>query len=122
MNVEILYAVKINGEVYKTDKPAISGEELLKLAGKEPSGDYITYLLLEDGDMESIRATEVVDLQRSGIEKFRTFRTDVIFRLEVDGKPREWGADFITGREIKRLAGVNDPSEVGIWQKRKTYR
>ncbi len=116
MNVEVLYVVKINGEVCETDKPAISGKELLKLAGNEPTGDFVIFLLLEDGDMESIRPTEAVDLQRSGIEKFRTFRADVIYRLEVDGKPREWGSDFITGRAIKRLAGIENPGEVGIWQ------
>jgi len=119
MNTNVLYKLKINGDVHETDKPAISGKELLTLAGKEFPGDHVIYLLLEDGDMESIRTTEVIDLQRSGIEKFLTFRTDVIYRLEVDGKSREWGSDFITGRAIKRLADANDPSEVGIWQKTK---
>lgn len=119
MTTEVLYPVKIDGTVYETDRPAISGEELLTLAGKEPKSDYIIYLILEDGDMESIRPTEVVDLQRSGLEKFRTFKADVIYRLEVDGKSREWGSDFITGRAIKRLAGVNDPKEVGVWQRTK---
>ena len=119
MSIENLYAVKIDKAVYETEKPVISGKDLLKMAGKEPPVDYVVYLLLEDGDMESIRLTEVVDLQRSGVEKFRAFRADAIYRLEVDGKPREWGSDFITGRAIKRLAGVNDPSEVGLWQKTK---
>lgn len=117
MKEDVLYKLKINGNVHETGKPSISGEDILKLAGKEPHGDHNIYLLLEDGDMESIRAVEVVDLQRSGIEKFLTFSTDVIYRIEVDGKSREWGADFITGRAIKYLAGVDDPSEVGVWYK-----
>ena len=119
MNTNVLYRLKINGEIYETEKPVISGVELLNMADKEPPGDYVVYLLLEDGDMESIRTTEAVDLQRDGIERFRTFKADVIYRLEVDGKPREWGSDFIRGRAIKRLAGVNDPSEIGLWQKTK---
>lgn len=119
MNTDVLYKLKIDGNVHETGKPAISGKELLTLAGKEPHGDHVIYLLLEDGDMESIRATEVVDLQRSGIEKFRTFRADVIYRLEIDGKSREWGSDLITGRAIKRLAGLNNPDEIGIWQETK---
>ena len=117
MNTEISYRLEINGKGHETKKPVISGIELLKMADKEPPSDYVIYLLLEDGDMESIRTTEVVDLQRNGIERFRAFKADVIYRLEIDGKPREWGSDFITGRAIKRLAGVNDPSEVGLWQK-----
>jgi hypothetical protein len=116
MTKDVVYKLKINGNVYETDKPAISGKELLILAGKEPHGDYVIYLLLEDGDMESIRTAEVVDLQRSAIEKFQTFKADVIYRIEVNGKPREWGSDIITGRAIKRLAGVTDPDEIGIWQ------
>lgn len=119
MNTDILYRVKIDGEVFETDKPAITGNDLLLVAGKKPTGDFLLYLLLEGGDMESIRSTEVVDLQRTGLERFRTFKTDVIYRLEVDGKTREWGADFISGRAIKRLAGLENPDEVGIWQKSK---
>jgi hypothetical protein len=116
MTTEVLYPVKIDGTVYETDKPAISGEELLALAGKEPKSDYIIYLILEDGDMESIRPSEMVDLQRRDIEAFRTFNTDVIYRLEVDGKSREWGSDLISGRAIKRLADVGNPASVGVWQ------
>lgn len=111
--------IKIDSEEYEIDKPTISGKELLKLAGKEPPEEFIIYLLLEDGDMENVRLTEPVDLQRSGLEKFQTFKTDVIYRLEIDGKSREWGSGFITGRAIKRLAGINDPGNVGIWQKTK---
>ncbi|GAB1259159.1 hypothetical protein NBRC116494_36610 [Aurantivibrio plasticivorans] len=120
MNTEVLYTVNINGDVYETGKAAISGKELLLMAGKQPPGEFVIYLLLEDGDMESIRPTEVVDLQRTGIEKFRTFRADVLYRLEVNGKAREWGSDFITGRAIKRLTEVEEPDEVGIWQKTKS--
>jgi Multiubiquitin len=116
MNTQVLYVLKIDGNVYDIEKSAISGGELLELAGKQPTGDFVVFLLLEDGDMEAIRPTEVVDLQRSGLEKFRTFKADVIYRLEVDGKSRDWGSDFITGRAIKRLAGLDDPGEVGIWQ------
>ena len=55
MTIEVLFPVKIDGTVYEADSPAISGEELLTLAGKEPKSDYIIYLILEDGDMERIR-------------------------------------------------------------------
>ena len=120
MNTEVLYPVKIDGTVYETVRSAISGEELLTLAGKEPQSDYVIYLILEDGDMENIRLPETIDLQRRGIEVFRTFKTDLIYRLLVDGKSREWGSDFITGRAIKRLIAVEDHAEVGIWQKAKS--
>ena len=116
MNTEVLYKIRINGNVVESDQASLTGEELLALAGNEPPIDYIVYLLLEDGDMESIRPNEVVDLQRQGIEKFRTFKADAIYRLEIDGTAREWGSDFVTGRAIKRLSGTENPGEVGVWQ------
>ncbi|MEW8012196.1 MAG: multiubiquitin domain-containing protein [Candidatus Thiodiazotropha sp.] len=117
MNTDVLYKIRIDGGVFESDRASLSGEELLALAGKEPIVDHVIYLLLEDGDMESIRPNEAVDLERSGVEKFRTFRADAIYRLEIDGKAREWGSDFITGRMLKKISGADDPHEVGVWQK-----
>ena len=116
MKTDVIYAIKIDGEIHETESPTLTGKELLRIAGKRPPGEHIIYLLLEGGDMESIRENETVDLERQGIEKFKTFRTDVIYRISVNGNSREWGADFITGRVIKRLAGIDHPNEFGVWQ------
>lgn len=116
MSTDTLYKVRIDGRVVDTDRASLTGAELLALAEREPAIDHIVYLLLEDGDMESIRPNEAVDLQRQGVEKFRTFKADVIYRVEIDGQAREWGSDFITGRALKRLSGGKNPSKVGVWQ------
>lgn len=116
MSTDTLYRIRIDGQVFDSDRASLTGEELLSLAGKEPAIDYVVFLLLEDGDMESVRPTEVVDLDRQGIERFRTFKADVIYRLEIDGKTREWGSDVITGRAVKRLSGTENPGKVGVWQ------
>lgn len=119
MNAKSVYDININGTVYQSKKSTILGEELLAIACVEPANEHVIYLLLEDGDMESIRLSEPVDLQRRGVEKFLTFKTDVIYRLEVDGNPREWGADFISGRAIKRLSDNENSDERGVWHKGK---
>ena len=119
MNAKTVYELNINSKIYESKKPAILGEELLVMACAQPSNEYVIYLLLEDGEMESIRLSEMVDLQRHGVEQFLTFKTDVVYRLEVDGSPREWGSDFITGRAIKRLSGIDNFDELGVWQKTK---
>jgi hypothetical protein len=116
MNASTSYIVKIDGHTYETTGPAVTGAQLLAIAGKAPAREFVIFLLLEDGDMESIRVDEIVDLQRVGIEAFRTFQSDVIYRLEVEGKPREWAARHITGRAIKRLAGVSEIDRFGVWQ------
>lgn len=108
--------LKIDGKTYTSHQSSLTGQEILSLVGKNHK-THIVYLLLEDGDMEEIRAAESVDLNRAGIEKFMTFETDVIYRLEVNGHSREWGADHITGKAIKRLSGLENDN-LYVWQKK----
>lgn len=110
------YEVKIDGKSYNFDHSNITGAELLSKAGKTPPNDYVIYTELEDGDLETIRPNENVSVDRLGIEQFHTFKTDVIYRIEVNGESREWGARFITGKAIKKLSGIGTSNEFGIWQ------
>lgn len=116
MHVINSFTLKIDGKVYAAHQPNISGADILAFADKQPQGNYALFLILEDGDMEEIRLTEVVDLQRTGVEEFLTFKTDVIYRLSIDNQSREWGASTISGKAIKRLSGQGDTSHLGVWQ------
>lgn len=115
MSVTEKYKLKINGDQKEANKSHLTGLEVMHLVNVADPAEHVLYLLLENGDMESIRPTEIVDLNRSGIEEFRLFKSDVIYKIEVNGEAREWAAPHITGRAIKRLAGVV-PDDVGIWQ------
>jgi hypothetical protein len=109
------YKLKIDNNEYAFDDPIVTGQQLLLKAGKTPAPEHLLFQLLKDGQLEEIRLEETVDLREPGREKFITFLSDRSFRFLVDDRQFEWGLPFITGRKIKKLAGV-DPAKFDLWQ------
>lgn len=109
------YGLRIDDQAYVATDPMITGQQLLDMAGKRPSDQFLVYQLLQSGQMESLRPDEIVDLRQSGIEKFLTFESDRTFFFTLDGRKFEWPAAVITGRKLKDLAQV-DPTTYEVWQ------
>jgi hypothetical protein len=109
------YGFRIDDRAYTTPDPIIIGQQLLDMAGKRPSDQFLVYQLLQSGQMEGLRPDETVDLRQSGVEKFLTFESDRTFFFTLDGRKLEWPAALISGRKLKDWAGV-DPSTYEVWQ------
>jgi hypothetical protein len=101
------YKVKIDDVKHIIDDPQPTGRQLLDKAVKRPVEEFVIFVFLDNGLMEEISLDETIDLRKRGIEKFITFKTDRLFRFELDGRTFEWGADLITGLTLKGLAQVN---------------
>jgi hypothetical protein len=99
-----------------------TGKQILDAAGKHPTIEYVLFRLLSDGLMEEIGIEETTDLRRHGVEKFLFFNTATIYRFELNERGFEWGAVRISGRTLKKLAGIdvatNDVFEMGQSQER----
>jgi len=108
------YRVRIDADRLVVHDPVITGRQLLEAAGKNPVDEYLISLVLRGGQLEDIRLDETIDLQRPGVERFLTWRSDRSFRFVIDGRRFEWGAPYITGLKLKELAGV-DPATYGVW-------
>lgn len=108
------FDVKIDGNPFAFDDPIVIGAQVLQKAKLFPTDEYLLFQELEDGQLEEIRPDESVDLHREGREQFITFKSDRSFRFVLDGRKFEWGLPFITGLQLKRLAGV-DPNSYGVW-------
>ncbi|MEW5687282.1 MAG: multiubiquitin domain-containing protein [Pseudomonadota bacterium] len=108
------FDVAIDDANYAFRDPVVTGEQLLQEARRFPADEHLIFQLLSNGQLEEVRLDETVDLRDAGREKFVTFRSDRSFRFTLDGRRFEWGLPFITGLELKRLAGV-DPSTYGVW-------
>jgi Multiubiquitin len=106
--------IQIDEMTYTSPDPIVTGQQLLDMAGKRPSDQYLVYQLLKSGQMESLRPDETVDLRQPGIEKFLTFESDRIFAFVLDGRKFDWPAELITGHQLKKLAGV--PATYTVWQ------
>ena len=108
--------VKIDQIAFVVDDPVVTGQQLLDLANKRPADQYLIYQVLQTGQMEGVRPDETIDLRKPGIEKFLTFASDRAFFFTLDGRKLEWAASAISGRQLKDLAGINDPLTYEVWQ------
>ncbi|MBP2490930.1 hypothetical protein JOH50_006726 [Rhizobium leguminosarum] len=108
------FDIKIDGNAFTFNDPIVTGAQVLQKAKLFPTDEYLLFQELDDGQLEEIRPDESVDLRHDGREQFITFKSDRSFRFVLDGRKFEWGLPFITGLQMKRLAGV-DPNSYGVW-------
>ena len=69
--------------------------------------EYLLFQVLTNGHLELLSPSETTDLRLAGIEKFLAFKSDRTFRFFIDGRAQDWGAQHISGRTLKQLAGVD---------------
>jgi Multiubiquitin len=109
------YKIQVDQISHTVNDPIVTAQQLLDLAGKRPSDQFLVYQVLTDGQMEGLRPDETVDLTRAGVERFLTYQSDRAFFFTLDGQKIEWPASTITGRKLKDLAKV-DPATYEVWQ------
>jgi Multiubiquitin len=115
MTTSSAYSISIDDVSYNFDDPIVTGQQLLDLAGRRPSDQFLVYQLLRNGQLEGIRPDESVNIQQAGVEKFLVFESDRAFFFTLDGRKFEWAAPVITGRQLKKLANI-DPATYEVWQ------
>lgn len=96
-------------------EPVVTAAQVLAAAGIQASVDHLVYQVLVSGQLESLRPDEPVDLRVAGVERFVVFRSDRSFRFLIDDRTFEWGARYVTGATLKRLAGLRVHSH-DVWQ------
>lgn len=108
------FEVLIDEQSHSFHDPVVTGAQILEAARRRPADEHLVFQQLMDGQLEELRPDETADLRVPGREKFITFKSDRSFRFTLDGQRFEWGLPFITGLQLKRLAGV-DPGSYGVW-------
>lgn len=109
------FIVRVDDQRIKYDDAKVTGQQLLRDAGKRPVDEHLIFQVLRGGGFEEIQLAETVDLYKPGIERFLTFQSSASYRFVVDGERVEWGAKLITGLELKKIAGV-DPETFALWR------
>lgn len=87
--------------------PVPTGQQVLEAAELRPVDEYLLFQVLTNGHLELLSPGETTDLRQAGIEKFLAFKSDRTFRFFIDGRAQDWGAQRISGRTLKKLAGVD---------------
>jgi hypothetical protein len=96
--------------------PVPTGRQIIEATGRRKAEHHLVFQMLPNGELEELRLEETTDLREARVERFLIFRSAESFRLDLDGKRLEWGCRIVSGRVLKRLAGV-DPGRFGVWQK-----
>lgn len=96
------------------DDPVLTGSQILSIANARPASDFLLFQILRDGALEMVRPEQTVDLRNTGTEKFLVFRSDRSFRFFLDERAFDWGAPYISGATIKRLAGMQSET-TEVW-------
>ena len=85
---------------------APTGRQILEAAGVHPIEEYVPLALLPNGDTEALLPDQHLSHHRAGAASVILFKTDRLYRLEIDRREKEWGCGRISGKALKLLAGV----------------
>jgi len=117
LNVPNSFTVNISDESFSAGPfqlpdQKVTGHQIVEAFGKRPVENFIVLQLLKNGDLETLRPTELVDLGAKGAERFFVIEGSKTYRLTVDGASLEWPRGSILGRHIKELAGADRGDEL----------
>ena len=108
--------IVVNKKNYDSFEQYVTGEQIRKIAGIK--GEDKLYLrVTEDWDDELIFNDTRVNLAREGIEDFYTAEK---LKFTVNGKLYDWPEQFITGKEIRKVAGIDSDDQIFL-DNRKPY-
>lgn len=99
------FAATVNNKLATFDDPVPDGRQILAEAGFVPADEHVLIQLVRRGT-RSIGLDEAVDLRKPGIEAFRVFKSDRLFRFTIDGRGYEWGAAAISEPTLREIADV----------------
>ena len=102
----------LNFKPFVINDPVPLGRQILETAGFDADGDASLFAILDGGDFEDIRLDEKVNLRKRGIERFVAFRSDRLFRLEVEKDQVQWGKPAISGQVLHRLARATEDEAI----------
>jgi hypothetical protein len=97
------------------DDPILTGAQILAAAGVRDRTEHLVYQMLASGLLEEINPEETTDIRAGRAARFLVFKSDRSFRVLVDDRAFDWGANYISGATLRFLAGRNEPGLV-IWQ------
>lgn len=96
------------------DDPLPTGRQIIEAAGNRKAEEHLVFQVIRNGEFEELNLEETTDLRAAKAERFLIFNSSASYRFDIDGKRLEWGHKVISGRVLKRLAGV-DAAKFSVW-------
>jgi len=105
------FAFNVNDRVIHSADPVLTGREILSKGGFEKVDSY-ALIKFEHPGTSSVGLEDRVDLREPGVEKFRAFESDRVFRFTLNQRGYEWGAATISGAELRDAGAVSDDEAI----------
>lgn len=84
----------------------ITGAQVAEAIGARPVSEFVVLHHLKNGELETLRPTELVDVGGTEKSRFFVIRGSETYRFVVEGLHLEWPVQKILGRHIKLLAHI----------------
>ncbi|UPZ17983.1 multiubiquitin domain-containing protein [Flavobacterium humidisoli] len=104
----------VNKKSYEWFDQYITGEQIRKIAGIK-SDDKLYLQITEPWEDELIFEDTRVNLARQGIEDFYTAEK---LKFTVNGKLFDWPEQFINGKQIREIAGIDADDKIYLDNKK----
>jgi len=88
----------------EVDDPKITGAQIAESVGAHPVTDYVVMRHLKNGELQTLRPTELVHLKEGKPCWFFVIKGSEIYRFVVGELSMEWPCGTILGKHIKLLA------------------
>ncbi|MBT9373164.1 multiubiquitin domain-containing protein [Rhizobium sp. CSW-27] len=105
------YKIELDGRVFETADPILSGRDIRSIGGLSPASDFV---LIEIGDAtsRSVGLEEPITLQEGQIGQFRSFRSDRSYSLTINERGFEWGAEDISASDIRKYGAIPEDHDL----------
>ena len=101
---------------YSIPKAEATGKEILLAYGVEDFDKHLVFQWFHGGTTVRLDVEDNAKPDDGGQPlRFLVFEGSKTFEFVLDGDQFEWGANRITGRVLKLLAGL-DPAMYGVWR------
>lgn len=90
----------------------VSGAQIAQAAGRHPVDEYALLQNLPNGEIETLRPDEIIDVVAKEIERLFVIKSSESFRFAVDDLSLEWPLKSLLGKHIKFLVNAGDDKEL----------
>jgi hypothetical protein len=96
------------------DDAKVTGAQVCMAAVRHPVEDYVVLRHLGTGELESLRPTEISDLDKNKVSRFFVIKGGDTHRFFVEGLSMEWPRNKLIAWQIKFLAGAGDDQALSL--------
>ncbi len=89
-----------------------TGDQILALCDVSPREEYVVLQWLASGDVEEVRADEVVSLKGTEPGRFIVAKADRLFRLVLDDRSISWPHNKISAAALRELGKVDPAAQL----------